>query len=100
MLRTALKPRWLGLFVVLVLVLVSFFWLGLWQLDVARDKGREEVVAAAAEPVVPIAEALGPHAPFPAGAPAAACRPPAGMPRTASSSSLPAAWTAGTAHGW
>jgi cytochrome oxidase assembly protein ShyY1 len=67
-LRTALKPRWLGLFVVLVLVLVSFFWLGLWQLDVARDKGREEVVAAAArEPVVPIAEALGPHAPFPAG---------------------------------
>ena len=68
MLRTALKPRWLGLFVVLVLVLVSFFWLGLWQLDVARDKGREEVVAAAArEPVVPIAEALGPHAPFPAG---------------------------------
>ena len=67
MLRTALKPRWLGLFVVLVLVLVSFFWLGLWQLDVARDKGREEVVAAAAGAVVPIAEALGPHAPFPAG---------------------------------
>ena len=68
MLRTALKPRWLGLFVVLVLVLVSFFWLGLWQLNVARDKGREDVAAAASrEPVVAVAEAIEPHAPFPSG---------------------------------
>ena len=67
MLRTALKPRWLGLLAVLLLVLVSFTMLGLWQLNVARDKGRAEVASqSAARPVVPIADALAPHAPFPA----------------------------------
>jgi cytochrome oxidase assembly protein ShyY1 len=67
-LRTALKPRWLGLFAVLVVVVTSFTWLGLWQFNVAQDKSREELAAAAAaRPVVPLQEALRPHAPFPDG---------------------------------
>lgn len=64
--RTALKPRWLGLFAVLVAVLVSFTWLGLWQLDVARSKGRAEAVAESARrPVVDLATVVRPHEPFP-----------------------------------
>ena len=47
MLRTALKPRWLGLLALVVVVMVTFGLLGLWQLDVARDKGRAEAVKAA-----------------------------------------------------
>ena len=39
MLRTALKPRWLGLFALVVVILVTFTQLGLWQLQVAQDKG-------------------------------------------------------------
>lgn len=39
MLRTALKPRWLSLFALLVVILVTFTQLGLWQLHVAQDKG-------------------------------------------------------------
>ncbi len=67
MLRTALKPRWLGLFAVLVAILVSFTWLGLWQLDVAKDKGRAEAVeSASARPVVDLATVVGPHQQFPA----------------------------------
>ncbi|MDF2093826.1 SURF1 family protein [Knoellia sp. 3-2P3] len=66
MLRTALKPRWLGLFAVLVAILVSFTWLGLWQLDVARDRGRAEAVEKApAQPVVDLATVVGPHQQFP-----------------------------------
>ncbi len=66
MLRTALKPRWLGLFAVVVAVMVSFGMLGLWQLNVARDKGRaEEVRAAPTRPVADVAAVLTPHGPFP-----------------------------------
>ena len=46
MLRTALKPRWLGLLALVVVVMVAFSMLGLWQLNVARDKGRAEAVKA------------------------------------------------------
>lgn len=66
MLRTALKPRWLGLFAVLVAILVSFTWLGLWQLAVAKDKGRAEAVeSASARPVVDLATVVAPHQQFP-----------------------------------
>jgi cytochrome oxidase assembly protein ShyY1 len=66
-LRTALKPRWLGLFAVLVLVLVSFTRLGLWQLDVAKSKGRAEAVAhSAGRPVVELTTLARPHEAFPA----------------------------------
>lgn len=66
MLRTALKPHWLGLLAVLVAILVSFTWLGLWQLELARDRGRADALAQAArEPAVPLTSVLRPHAPFP-----------------------------------
>lgn len=66
-LRTALKPRWLGLFAVLVAILVSFTWLGLWQLDVAKSKGRAEAVAhSAGRPVADLTSVVRPHQAFPA----------------------------------
>ena len=66
MLRTALKPRWLGLFAVLVVVLAVFTRLGLWQLSVAQDEARRTAAAQAArQPPVPIQEVVAPHAPFP-----------------------------------
>jgi surfeit locus 1 family protein len=65
-LRTALKPRWLGLFALVVAVMASFGMLGLWQLNVARDKGRaQDVSAAPTRPVADIAAVLTPHGPFP-----------------------------------
>ena len=49
MLRTALKPRWLGLFGVLVVVVVACAQLGLWQLHVAQDKGLADALRKAHE---------------------------------------------------
>ena len=61
-----MKPRWLGLFAVVLAVMVSFGLLGLWQLSVARDKGRaEQVRSAPTLPVADLAAVLSPHAPFP-----------------------------------
>ncbi len=66
MLRTALKPRWLALFGCLLVVIATFTWLGLWQLDVAKDKARVEAAEQAADqPVVPIGQLIRPHEPFP-----------------------------------
>jgi cytochrome oxidase assembly protein ShyY1 len=65
-LRTALKPRWLGLFALVVAIMVSFGMLGLWQLNVARDKGRAaQVRAAPTLPVADVAAVLTPHGSFP-----------------------------------
>ncbi len=64
--RTMLKPRWLGLLVVLLAVLVSFTLLGFWQLSVARDDAQSQAAyAAPRQPVVPIATLLTPHGAFP-----------------------------------
>ena len=66
MLRTALKPRWLALFACLLVVLVAFTWLGLWQLDVARDNARVKAAEEASHrPVVPVAQLVRLHEPFP-----------------------------------
>ncbi len=66
MLRTALKPRWLGLLAVVVAVMVAFTLLGLWQLNVARDKGRAEALKRAPSlPVTSISNVLKPHSGFP-----------------------------------
>jgi surfeit locus 1 family protein len=66
-LRTLLKPQWLGLLGVLVVLLVAFTFLGLWQLSVARDDARKEAVAAAPlQATVPLDRVLTPHSPFPA----------------------------------
>jgi cytochrome oxidase assembly protein ShyY1 len=65
-LRTALKPRWLALFALLVLIIVTFAQLGLWQLHVARDKGLAEALRMAheARPVM-VDTVVQPHQPFP-----------------------------------
>jgi surfeit locus 1 family protein len=61
-----LKPRWLGLLAVAVVVMFSFGMLGLWQLNVARDKGgAEQVRAAPTRPVADVAAVLHPHGSFP-----------------------------------
>jgi surfeit locus 1 family protein len=61
-----LKPRWLGLLAIVVLVMVSFGVLGLWQLNVARDKGQaEQVRAAPTRAVTDLAAVLTPHGAFP-----------------------------------
>ncbi len=66
MLRTALTPRWLGLLALLVALVVTFSWLGLWQLDVARSKGSESSmsVAKTTQPQ-PLEEVMKPHQSFP-----------------------------------
>jgi cytochrome oxidase assembly protein ShyY1 len=56
----------LGLFAFVLAVMVSFGALGLWQLNIARDKGRaEQVRAAPTLPVADLADVLIPHASFP-----------------------------------
>lgn len=68
MLRTALRPRFLGLFALVVLVGVAFVQLGRWQLGVAEGKAREEAVAAArAQGPVALTSVLRPHEAFPNG---------------------------------
>jgi len=58
----------LGLFAIVVAVMVVFGLLGLWQLSVARNKGRaEQVRAAPTLPVADVAAVLTPHAAFPHG---------------------------------
>lgn len=66
MLRTALRPKWAALFVLLVVLVTAFVRLGQWQLDVARSQGeRAALDRSAREPAVPLAEVLTPHTPFP-----------------------------------
>lgn len=61
-----MKPRWLGLFGIVVAVMVCFGMLGLWQLNVARDKASaEQVRSAPIRPVVDVGSLLTPHGPFP-----------------------------------
>lgn len=66
MLRTALKPRWLGLLAALVVVVAACIQLGLWQLHVAQDKGLADALRKAheARPVA-IDSVVRPHQPFP-----------------------------------
>jgi surfeit locus 1 family protein len=65
-LRTALKPRWLGLLAIVAVVMFLFGVLGLWQLNVARDKGRaEQVRDAPTLAVADLATVLTPHGSFP-----------------------------------
>jgi cytochrome oxidase assembly protein ShyY1 len=64
-----LKPRWLGLLAALVVLLVAFTFLGLWQLSVARDDAEREALATAQQQApVPLGLVLVPHGPFPADA--------------------------------
>ncbi|MGL5853185.1 MAG: SURF1 family protein [Phycicoccus sp.] len=65
MLRTALTPRFLGLFALLLAVLASFTWLGLWQLDTARGDARLEAAERArSQQPADLTTVLRPFAPF------------------------------------
>ena len=49
MIRTALRPGWLALLALLVVVVVSFYQLGMWQLGVSSNKAARELAAAVVE---------------------------------------------------
>lgn len=57
-LRTALRPRWLALLVVVLLAATGMARLGEWQLSRARDRGNETAVERAASPAVPLTSLL------------------------------------------
>ena len=79
MLRTALTPRWLVWLVVVLGLGAGFVWLGLWQMNVAREDAAAEVLReAAVRPVLELTATIQPHAAFPARAPGARRRPSAG----------------------
>lgn len=66
MLRNALRPRWLGLLALVLVVVVAFGWMGSWQLGVARDKAGEQVRRqVASAPRVPVEQVLQPQRAFP-----------------------------------
>ena len=66
MIRTALKPRWLALLALLVVVVWAFTQLGLWQLGVSSNAASRELAQAqAARPTEPLEAVTGPHQPFP-----------------------------------
>jgi cytochrome oxidase assembly protein ShyY1 len=65
-LRTALKPRWLGLFLLVAVIVVTCVELGFWQLHVAQDKGLAAALQQAheAQPMA-VETILTPQQPFP-----------------------------------
>nr|WP_202881577.1 SURF1 family protein [Pedococcus badiiscoriae] len=64
--RTALKPRWLGLFALLLVIIAACTQLGLWQLHVAQDKGLADALRKAHEARPALVEAvIRPHQAFP-----------------------------------
>ncbi len=67
MIRTALRPGWLALLAVLVVVVWAFYQLGMWQIGVSSNEAsREHAAAQAARPTEPLAEVTRPHEAFPA----------------------------------
>lgn len=66
MIRTALKPTWLLLLALLVVILVSFYQLGMWQLGVSSNEAsREHAQAQAARPTEPLGQVMAPQQAFP-----------------------------------
>ncbi len=66
MLRTALQPRWLALLAVLIVILLGFGRLGLWQLSRAQDDdNRQFATQQAARQTQPLTEVIEPSDPFP-----------------------------------
>ncbi|MDN5795548.1 MAG: SURF1 family protein [Intrasporangium sp.] len=59
------RPRWIGLLLILAVVVTACTLLGLWQLGVAQDRGRAEAVAAAASlEREPLEQVTAPHSAF------------------------------------
>lgn len=66
MLRAALTPRLIGLFVLMVVLVVAFVLLGIWQLDVARSAGQSTQNHQMQDrPVTPITAVMQPAQSFP-----------------------------------
>jgi surfeit locus 1 family protein len=62
--RTALRPRFVALLVVAMLVATAFAWLGDWQLGRSRNEAtRQALEEARAQPVTPLTDVLGPAEP-------------------------------------
>ena len=65
MLRTALRPRFLGLLALVLVLCAAFVWLGRWQLGVAQSSAqREAVEQARAQEPAELTTLVRPHAPF------------------------------------
>lgn len=65
MLRTALRPKWLALLGLALVVVVVFGWLGLWQLNVAQQRDQAEILdQVQATPEMPIDQVLAPQGSF------------------------------------
>lgn len=66
MLRTALSPKWLGWLALLVVVVVAFVLLGIWQWGVAQDKAHDDAMRDLAnQPRVVLQDYITPHEDFP-----------------------------------
>lgn len=66
MLRTALRPRWLALFALLVVIVAACAQLGLWQVHVAQDQGLADTLRKAHEARPALLDTVvRPHQPFP-----------------------------------
>ncbi len=66
--RTAVKPRWLILLALVLVVATGMAWLGNWQLSRARDQGDDAQQARISVPVVALTSLLGPQQKFPTAA--------------------------------
>ena len=65
MLRTALRPRFLGLLALVLVLCAAFVWLGRWQLGVAESTAhREAVELARSQAPAELSTLIQPHAPF------------------------------------
>ena len=65
-LRTALRPKFVALLALALVLIAAFVQLGRWQLDVAEGKATQEVLEQArAQGIVDLATVLRPHQPFP-----------------------------------
>ena len=65
MLRTALRPRFLGLLALVLVLCAAFVWLGRWQLGVAESTAqREAVERARSQEPAELTTLVRPHAPF------------------------------------
>ena len=63
--RRLLTPRWVGMLAALAVVVAACVLLGLWQLGVARDSGRQDAVAAASTlERAPLEQVTAPHSDF------------------------------------
>ena len=65
-LRTALRPKWVGLLALAVVLAIGCIIAGRWQWSVAHDVARADAVSEVQDqPVQPIDDVIQPHESFP-----------------------------------